>query len=115
MWDPQIFIHENLGIQREFRKDLKGALESYNHASAVFGGTRAHYRAAVLIGKMAGETWSKRQPAEALSLFMTARQRIGQAGNTLPKGVTPAQRDEYAAYLDRSIAFLKGARVEPSK
>ncbi len=115
MWDPQIFIHENLGIQREFRKDLKGALESYNQASAVFGGTRAHYRAAVLIGKMAGETWSKRQPAEALSLFMTARQRIGQAGNTLPKGVTPAQRDEYAAYLDRSIAFLKGARVEPSK
>jgi len=115
MWDMQICIHEKLGIERELRKDLKGALESYNRASTFLGGARAHYRASVLLGKMAADVWFKRRPSEALSLFMTARQRIAQAGKILPEGVTLAQHDEYLAYLDRSIAFLKGANVEPSK
>jgi len=115
MWNAQISIHEKLGLERESRNDLKGALESYNQASSHLGGAHAHYRAASLIGKMASDVWFKRRPSEALSLFMTARNRVGQAGNALPEGVTQAQHDEFVVYLDHSIAFLIGAKVEPSK
>lgn len=115
MRDPRVFIHENLGSVREAAGDRAGALESYNFAAKLEGGTRAHYRAAVLIGKMAVAEWSKRRPSEALKLFMDARKRIGQAGNALPQGVTLSQRVEYLAYLDRTIAFLTGAKIEPSK
>ncbi len=115
MRDPRVFIHESLGSVREAAGDRDGALESYNFAAKLEGGTRAHYRAAVLIGKMAVAEWSRRRPSEALTLFMDARKRIGQAGNALPQGVTLSQRVEYLAYLDRTIAFLTGAKIEPSK
>ena len=115
MREPRVAIHESLGTAREATGDREGALESYNFAASSIGGTRAHYRAGVLIGKMAVEAWSKRRPAEALTRFIEARRRIGQAGNLLPEGVTPSQRVEYLAYLDRTIAFLKGAKVEPVK
>ena len=95
--------------------DSEGALESYNFATTLHDGRRAHYRAGVLVGKMAVETWSQRRPGEALKHFIEARRRIAQAGNQLPLGVTPSQSAEYVAYLDRTIAFLKGAKVEPMK
>jgi tetratricopeptide (TPR) repeat protein len=113
MRDPRVSIHESLGSVREAAGHRDGALESYNFAAKLDGGTRAHYRAAVLIGKMADAEWSKRRPSEALKLFIEARKRNGQAGNALPQGVTPSQRVEFLAYLDRTIAFLKGAKIEP--
>jgi tetratricopeptide (TPR) repeat protein len=115
MREPRVSIHENLGAAREAVGDSEGALESYNFATTLHDGRRAHYRAGVLVGKMAVETWSQRRPGEALKHFIEARRRIAQAGNQLPLGVTPSQSAEYVAYLDRTIAFLKGAKVEPMK
>ena len=44
---------------------------------------------------------------------MKARERITVA-KELPQGVAPSQRVEYIAYLDQTIAFLKGAKIVPS-
>jgi tetratricopeptide (TPR) repeat protein len=115
MVEPRVAIHESLGTAREAVGDRDGALASYDFAATLAGGNRAHYRAGVLIGKIAVEAWSNRKPSEALAGFMEARKRIGQAVNALPQGVTPSQRIEYIDYLDRTIAFLKGAKVEPAK
>ena len=115
MREPRVAIHENLGRAREAAGDRDGALKSYDYAATLNGGTRVHYRAAVLIGRMAVEEWSRRRPSEALTHFMEARKRLGQAGNELPVDVTPGQRAEYLGYLDRMIAFLIGARIEPAK
>ena len=115
VYESRVSIHESLGTARETVGDRQGALESYNFAATQPGGTRAHYRTGVLIGKMAVEAWSKRQPAEALAHFTAARKRIDQTGGNLPAGVTPSQAAEYIAYLDRTIAFLIGAKVEATK
>jgi len=115
MLEPRVSVHEALGIAREASGDVQGALESYNFAAGLQQGKRVHYRAAVLIGQSAVGHWSQRQPSKALALFLEAKKRVGQAGNELPAGITPSQRLEYLAYLDRSIAFLKGAKVEPEE
>lgn len=109
----RISIHENLGTLLEAMSDPQGALQSYDFATSIPGGQRAHYLAGVLIGKQAVDAWMKRRPSEALSLFIEARKRIGQAGNQLPEGVTPSMKAGYMAYLDEKIAFLKGAKVTP--
>ena len=115
MRDPRVSIHESLGAAREAVGDRNGALEAYDFAAKLDDGARAHYRAGVLIGKMAVEAWSQRRPAEAMKHFMEAKRRVTQAKGYLPEGVTPSQSVEYNAYLDETIAFLKGAKVEPAK
>jgi tetratricopeptide (TPR) repeat protein len=112
---PRAAIHQNLGIAREAAGDREGAQQVYDFTSNLQNGQSAHYLAGVLIGKQAVEAWSKRRPSEALTLFMQAKQRLQKAGNALPEGVTLSQRAEYLAYLDETIAFLKGAKVEPLK
>lgn len=115
MHEPRLAIHESLGAAREATGDTAGARASYDFAAGLRLGRRAHYRAGALIGKMAVEAWSQRQPSKALARFIEARRRVGEARNELPAGVTPEQRKEYLAYLDRSIAFLKGAKVQPEE
>ncbi len=112
MKDPHIAILESLGALRLNSGDLQGALEAYDSAAGLYRNIRAHYLAAVVIGKKAVATWKKRKPEEALSLFIQARKRVNQAGGQLPPGFTPSQRAEYIDYLDRNIAFLRGARVK---
>jgi hypothetical protein len=111
----RISIDESLGAVREAMGDRAGALRAYDLACSIPTGTRVHYHAAVLIGKMAVDEWSKRRPSEALGHFMEARKRLSQAGSALPQGVTASQHAEYCAYLDGMIAFLKGAKIEPAK
>ncbi len=113
--EPRLFIHESLGIVREIHGDREAALASYNFAAELRDGRRAHYRAALLIGKMALESWSKRQPSEALTKFIEARKRMDLAQIYLPAGVTEENRKEYIAFLDDRIAFLKGAKVVPAE
>ncbi len=113
LFEPRLVIHESLGTAREASGDNEGALESYNFASSLQNGTRAHYRAGILYGKMAANAWATRKPSEALGYFIKARERIA-AAKDLPQGVAPSQRVEYLAYLDQTIAFLKGAKIVPT-
>lgn len=115
MIQPRVSVHESLGTAREAVGDPEGALQAYDFAASLQGGSRAHYRAGVLIGKMAVADWSKRRAGEALYKFIEARRRVGLARNELPVGVTPSQSVEYIDYLDRTIAFLKGAKVTPKE
>lgn len=110
----RIFLYERLGAVRAAMGDRDGALKAYDLACLIPTGSGVHYQAAVLIGKTAVDEWSKRRPSEALGHFMEARKRLGQAGSALPQGVTASQRAEYLVYLDRMIAFLKGAKIEPA-
>jgi hypothetical protein len=61
---------------------------------------------------MAAESWEGRRPSEALGYFIEAKKRI-VAARELPQGATASQRAEYLTYLDQTIAFLKGAKIEP--
>lgn len=115
MKEPHIAILESLGTLRFDSGDLQGALAAYDSAAAIYGNVRAHYLAGVALGKMAVATWKGRKPEEALSLFIQARNRVEQARGQLPPGVTAAQRAEYVSYLDRNIAFLRGARVKETR
>lgn len=110
---PRVAIHESLGAAREASGDYKGAMEAYDFTTKLEGGSEAHYRAGVLNGKMAAAAWSGRHPAEALGYFMEAKKRVFSSGS-LPQGVTPSERLDYATYLDRTIAYLRGAKIEPA-
>ena len=111
MRSPRVSVHESLGAAREANGDYKGALQAYDFATTLHDGSRAHYRAGILFGKMAASAWAARRPAEALGYFIEAKRRLGLA-RELPQGVTPSQRAEYLAYLDRTIKFLVGAKIQ---
>jgi tetratricopeptide (TPR) repeat protein len=111
----RVAIHESLGMAREAAGDPEGALQCYDFASTLRDGAHAHYRAGVLLGRRAVGLWEKRRSEEAMYEFIEARKRIGKAGNQLPQGVTLSDRVTYIDYLDRNIAFLKGAKVVPKK
>lgn len=108
----RVSIHESLGAAREASGDYQGALEAYNFTTSLPSGSRAHYRAGVLAGKMAALAWADRRPGEALGYFIEAKTRITKTSE-LPQGLTPSQKIEYLAYLDQTIGFLKGAKIDP--
>jgi len=112
MRDPRVSIHESLGAAREASGDYKGAIAAYDFTTTLPKGSKAYYRAGILFGKMAASAWAARRPSEALGYFIEAKKRIGQA-KELPQNVTPSERVEYLAYLDQTITFLKGAKIEP--
>ncbi len=113
MVEPRLSIHESQGAALEAAGDRVRAMESYRFTAALQNGNRARYRAGVLFGKMAAEAWAARRPSEALGFFIKARDEIGGT-HELPQGVAPSQRMEYFAYLEQTIAFLKGAKIVPS-
>jgi tetratricopeptide (TPR) repeat protein len=112
-YELRVAVHESLGTAREQAKDYRGALEIYDKTCSMVFGDTAHYRAGVLLGRMAVEAWSDRKSSDALALFLEAKKRA-TTSNNIPKDVTPEQRAEYLAYLDRTIKFLEGAKVVPS-
>ena len=114
MVEPRVVIHESLGRAREAAQDLTGALASYHFAASLAGGTRAHYRAGLLLEKIAVADWADRRPSQALANFMAAKARL-EAATVLPADASPSQRAEHLAYLERMIAFLRGAKIEPIK
>ena len=111
MNDSRLAIHESLGAAREANGDYQGALRAYDFAATLPNGSRVNYRAAVVVRKMADVLWKSRHPSEALGYFIEAKRRINLTGET-PAGVTPSQRLEYLAYLEKMIVFLTGAKVE---
>ncbi len=112
MYEPRAAIHESLGAALEAAGDRSRALDRYKFAATTHNGNRGRYRAGILYGKMAAEAWSARRPSEALGFFIKARMEIFNTYD-LPKGVSPSERLEYLAYLDQTIAFLKGAKIVP--
>ena len=110
---PRLAIHESLGAAREANGDYQGALAAYDFTAALEDGWTAHYRAGLLNGKLAAKAWNTRRAGEALGYFIEAKRRLSEARQFLPADVTPAQRLEYVAYLDRSIAYLQGAKITP--
>lgn len=112
MKGPRVAIHESLGAAREAAGDYQGALRAYDFTTTLQGGARGHTRAGILLRNMGASAWADRRPAEALGYFMEAKRRINLTGET-PANVTPAQRLEYLADLDRKITFLRGAKIEP--
>ncbi len=114
IYDTRVAVHENLGAAREANGDYRGAGQAYDFASTLTAGSKAHYRAGLLLGKQAEAAWRDRRPSEALSDFIEAKRRI-ELASELPGNFTPSQRLEYLAYLGRSIDYLKGAKVEPKR
>ena len=112
MYDSRLVVHESLGAAREANGDLKGALDAYDLASAQENGSRAHFRAGAVLGKLADELWKGRHPSEALGFFIESKRRIEMA-RELPREVSPDKRLAYFDYLNQRIAFLRGAKVEP--
>jgi O-antigen ligase len=112
MREPRVTVHESLGAAREANGDYPGALAAYDFASTLIGGSRAHYRAAVLYGKMGTAAWSARQPGEAMGYFIEARRRL-LLTTEVPQDVSASQRLEFLNHIDETIDFLKGAKIEP--
>ncbi len=110
----RVRIHENYGRVLEELGDFGLALDQYDQASAMRYGNSAHYRAAILMGRLAVEAWEERRGSDALKLFLDARHRIG-VSRALPENVTPEKRNEWIAYLDRSIGYLRAAKYKPSE
>ncbi|MES2921992.1 MAG: O-antigen ligase family protein [Verrucomicrobiota bacterium] len=113
MSDPRVAVHESLGAAREASGDYQGALQAYDFAATLPNGSRVNFRAGIVIRKMADVLWKSRHPSEALGYFIEAKRRVEMASE-LPGDITPEQRLEYFAYLDKMIAFLKEAKVEPT-
>lgn len=109
----RVGIRSALGQALEAAGDHRGALGQYDQVSALPHGSGGHYLAGRMLGKRAVVAWGERRSEDALRLFIDAEARVVKA-NLLPQGVTPAKRDEYLAYLRKTITFLRGAKVEPS-
>jgi Lipid A core - O-antigen ligase and related enzymes len=110
----KLSILQGLGASHEALGNINEALDDYNGASQIIGGSSSNYRAALLLGGLAKTAWSERRPSEALTRFEEARERITLA-TELPSGVTPEMKADYVAFLDRSIQYLVEAKVEPLK
>lgn len=111
--DLKINIHSALGLALEETGDHLGALEQYDMVTTLRQGGSGHYLAGRLIGKRAVVAWGERRSEDALRLYMDAEARVVKA-HPLPQGVTIEIRNEYLIYLRKTIAYLKGAKVEPS-
>ena len=110
---PRIDVHEQLGRTRESTGDLTGALKAYDQASSIYEGRHVHYRAAYVIARMALTDWTELRLPQALSGFIKARKRLHRTGGALPPDVSKKLATEFNNYLDRTIALLKQAGVEP--
>ena len=110
----RVAIYENWARTLEDVKDYQKALDLYENASKLrFGGT-SNYRAGLLYGKLAVESWTERKGSEALKLFQVAKQKIAIA-NELPADVSPENKSEWVAYIDQSIGYLEVAEFKPSE
>ncbi|MES2476736.1 MAG: O-antigen ligase family protein [Verrucomicrobiota bacterium] len=112
MEGTRVAIFESLGAAHEATGNYDDAMRQYDLAIQVPTGITANYRAGKLHSKLASIAWNARKPSEALWHFNEANRRIRMA-DILPAGVKPSDRAEHLAYLDKAIAFLKGAHVQP--
>lgn len=111
----RITIYENSGVALEAAGDEKAAFEAYKTAASFHKGGYNHYRIALLHGKIGRRLWMEREPERALAMFLNAKRSIQEARGELPAGIRSEDRARFTDYLDKSIGFLKGAKVEPAQ
>ncbi len=106
-------LYIGVGITNEAAGDYTDALAYYDRVAEALGKSEGHFRAGLLLGKMAETAWKERQPSKALTLFQKARQRL-EAANNLP----PTQRnmrDEHLSFVSTRIQYLLDARITPDE
>jgi O-antigen ligase len=74
----------------------------------IFYGTRYFY--ARHLAAHANAVWRQRQPEKALVLFMRAKEQLGKAKGTF-READPAVKQ----MIEKSIAFLQGANIQPEE
>ncbi len=111
----RVKLHEDYGRALEAAGRFREALAEFDFATTKPHGGGSHYNAALLLGRLAVKAWSERREEDALQFFLWANHRVNASRQDLPSGVTAEDKREYAAYIQRTISFLKGAKVTPSK
>lgn len=106
-------IGGRLGVLLSAAGRDREAEEEFENTDRVVGDTGNRYLYACHLRMKAKRVWHERKPAEALGLFLKARQWLERTANYLPAGVTPEDYGTFRRELDECIAFLKGAKVEP--
>lgn len=111
----RVTIHESLGAAREANGNYDGAMEAYDFVCSLPTGEKGHYRAAILNGKIAAAAWNARNSPLAMAYFIEARRRLSATSETtLPEGVSMVNRAEYLKYLNDTINFMTGAKIQPA-
>lgn len=111
----RVRLHEDYGRALEADGQFRKALAVYDFATTLPYGGGSHYNAALMLGRLAVSVWNERRPEDALFLYQQATHRLKASRQDLPSGFTTEQKNEYEAYLMRTIDYLKGAKVTPSK
>ncbi len=110
----EIAIHEWLGIAYANNGMSEQALASYGHAATIHYGSGRHafLRSAIVQAALAREKQKQREPAQALALFLEARQSVRKAGGRLPENLSAEQRDAFVRALDERIKRLREIGIE---
>jgi O-antigen ligase/tetratricopeptide (TPR) repeat protein len=111
----RVKLHGDYGRALEATGQFKEALAQYDFVTTKPYGGAAHYNAALMLGRLAVTAWSERQAEDALALFLQASHRVNASPQDLLPDITAEEKSEYAAYLLKTINYLKGAKITPSK
>ena len=106
-------IGERLAVLLSWAGRDQEAEEEFASTTRLGIETGLRYLQACHLRVKAKRMWNQRRPGEALGLFLKARELVELTARCLPVGVSTADYAKLHADLDQSIAFLKGAKVEP--
>jgi hypothetical protein len=77
-------------------------------------GSRANYRAALLLARQAEAIWLERKPEAAMAGFLAAKKRFSQASE-FPEEVSQVQRKAVWDYLHERIRGFEVAKIKPQE
>jgi len=106
-------IYEGLGLARQASNDWKGAVEAFEEMMKIDNTSGASYYIAALQAEVAGNYWNQRRAAEALALFLKAKEQMDK-NSQLPANISLERKIQLRDYIDQSISFLQKARVTPA-
>ncbi|MBK1882490.1 O-antigen ligase family protein [Luteolibacter pohnpeiensis] len=101
------------GSSSEAANRPQDALSYYKAAAEIPIPSDAKWKAGVLLMNEGKTAYSKRNPEIALRDYLEALNYLKAA--PIPNKVPRDLKGEYVSYLNRSIEFLRGAKIEPAK
>ena len=107
-------IHEGRGVMLEGQGDWQRAMTAYDQAAKLMPGSRANYRAALLLARQAEAIWLERKPEAAMAGFLAAKKRFSQASE-FPEEVSQVQRKAVWDYLHERIRGFEVAKIKPQE